>query len=214
MSKRTRVRRKPERGAYDIESAASLLREAVYGHLAFVQDNQPYCIPMVHALNDRTLYLHGSAASRALTHAGSGAALCYTVTLVDGVVLAKSMFNSSLNYRSCVVLGVGRVVEDSDELAVAYETITDQLIPGRAGDARRPTEKELHQTSFVALPIEEFSVKSRSGGPADPDDDLVLPHWAGVVPTSLEFGPPEPRDGELAPVPSYLEGYGRTSGRN
>lgn len=211
MPKRTQVRRKPQRGAYDFESVESVLREAVYGHLAFMQDEQSYCVPMAHGLRDRTLYLHGSGASRALRLAESGASICYTATLIDGIVVARSMFNSSLNYRSCVVLGQGRRVESPDEVKLAYETITDHLIPGRVGDSRPPTDDELRQTSFIALPVEEFSVKVRAGDPVDEEDDLTLPFWAGVVPTSLEFGSPRPADVTSGSPPPYLAQYVRPS---
>ncbi len=117
----------------------------------------------------------------------------FTATILDGIVVARSMFNSSLNFRSCVVLGQGRRVESLDEIAFAYETITDHLIPGRVGDTRPPTADELRQTSFIALPVEEFSVKVRAGGPVDDEEDLSLPFWAGVIPTSLEFGAPNPQ---------------------
>jgi nitroimidazol reductase NimA-like FMN-containing flavoprotein (pyridoxamine 5'-phosphate oxidase superfamily) len=212
MTVRTQVRRKPQRGSHDEQAARAVLQEAVSGHLAFVQDDQPYCIPMAHGLYVRTLYLHGSTASRAMKIAGSGLPLCYTVTLVDGIVVARAMFNSSLNYRSCVVLGAGRVVDDPDEVSLAYRAITDHLIPGRVGDVRVPTDKELRQTAFIALPLEEFSVKARAGGPVDDEDDLVLPHWAGVVPARLEFGPPQPADGAPASAPAYLDRYARPGG--
>jgi nitroimidazol reductase NimA-like FMN-containing flavoprotein (pyridoxamine 5'-phosphate oxidase superfamily) len=209
MPKRTQVRRRPQRGAYDFESAESVLREAVYGHLAFMQDGQSYCIPMAHGLREGTLYLHGSSVSRALRLSASGAPLCYTATILDGIVVARSMFNSSLNFRSCVVLGRGRRVESSDELELAYDTITDHLIPGRVGDSRPPTDEELRQTSFIALPVDEFSVKVRAGDPVDDEDDLSLPFWAGVVPTSLEFGSPRPADDVSGSPPPYLAHYAR-----
>lgn len=211
MPKRTQVRRKPQRGVYGFDAAESVLREAVYGHLAFVQDGQSYCIPMAHGLQGRTLYLHGSSASRALRLTASGASICFTATILDGVVVARSMFNSSLNYRSCVVLGQGRRVESPDEIKLAYETITDHLIPGRVGDTRPPTADELRQTSFIALPVDEFSVKVRAGAPVDEEDDLSLPFWAGVVPTSLEFGAPQPADDSSGSPPAYLAPYVRPS---
>ena len=207
MPKRTQVRRRPQRGAYDFEAAESVLREAVYGHLAFVEDGQSYCIPMAHGLWESTLYLHGSSASRALRLTASGTSICYTATILDGIVVARSMFNSSLNYRSCVVLGQGRLVKSPDEIERAYETITDHLIPGRVGETRPPTADELRQTSFIAIPVEEFSVKVRAGDPVDEEDDLSLPLWAGVVPTSLQFGAPRAAVGTSGSPPSYLAPY-------
>jgi uncharacterized protein len=210
---RTQVRRKPARGRYELDDAVSVLREALHGHLAFVQGGQPYCIPMGHALVDNTLYLHGSSASRAVRIAGSGASLCYTVTLIDGVVVSKSMVNSSLNYRSCVVLGAARLVTESDEVAVAYHAIIDAMIPGRRGDVRPPNEQDLQQTSFLALPLEEFSVKVRSGGPNEDADDTGLPYWSGVVPARTVFGRPEPAVDDAPALPPYLDPYTRPDGR-
>lgn len=211
---RTQVRRKPARGRYEFADAVSVLREALHGHLAFVQDGQPYCIPMGHALVDDTLYLHGSSASRAVRIAGSGANLCYTVTLIDGVVVSKSMVNSSLNYRSCVVLGPARLVTEPDEVAVAYHAVIDAMIPGRRGDVRPPNAQDLQQTSFLALPLEEFSVKVRSGGPNEDADDDSLPYWSGVVPARTVFGVPEPAVDDGGPaLPPYLDPYARPEGR-
>ncbi|MEO5980847.1 MAG: pyridoxamine 5'-phosphate oxidase family protein [Pedococcus sp.] len=209
---RTQVRRKPSRGRYQLDDAAAVLREALYGHLAFVQDGQPYCIPMGHALIDDTLYLHGSSASRAVRIAGAGAALCYTVTLVDGVVVSKSMVNSSLNYRSCLVLGAARLVTEADEVAVAYHAVIDAMIPGRRGDVRPPSEQDLQQTGFLALPLDEFSVKVRSGGPNEDVDDEALPHWSGVVPVRTVFGVPEPAVDDAPALPPYLDPYARPDG--
>ncbi len=209
---RTQVRRKPARGRYQLDDAVSVLREALHGHLAFVQDGQPYCIPMGHALVDDTLYLHGSSASRAVRIAGSGASLCYTVTLVDGIVVAKSMVNSSLNYRSCIVLGAARLVTEADEVAVAYHAVIDAMIPGRRGDVRPPSEQDLQQTSFLALPLEEFSVKVRSGGPNEDVDDAALPFWSGVIPARTVFGVPEAAVDAAPALPPYLDPYTRPDG--
>lgn len=209
---RTQVRRKPTRGRYEFADAEAVLREALYGHLAFVQDGQPYCIPMGHALVGNTLYLHGSSASRAVRIAGSGEPLCYTVTLVDGVVVSKSMVNSSLNYRSCVVLGAARLVTEPDEVQEAYHAIIDAMIPGRRGDVRAPSEVDLRQTGFLALPLEEFSVKVRSGGPNEEPEDVGLPHWSGVVPARTVFGAAEPAVDDAPPLPSYLDPYQRPTG--
>lgn len=210
---RTQVRRKPARGHYELDDAVSVLREALYGHLAFVQDGQPYCIPMGHALVDETLYLHGSSASRAVRIAGSGGSLCYTVTLMDGVVVSKSMVNSSLNYRSCVLLGAARLVVEPTEVTTAYHAIIDAMIPGRRGDVRPPSEQDLQQTSFLALPLEEFSVKVRSGGPNEDPGDTALPYWSGVIPARTEFGAPESATDDPPALPPYLAPYTRPPGR-
>jgi uncharacterized protein len=208
---RTQVRRKPARGRYEVADAVAVLREALHGHLAFVQDGQPYCIPMGHALVDETLYLHGSSASRAVRIAGSGEPLCYTVTLVDGVVVSKSMVNSSLNYRSCVVLGSARLVTEPDEVRVAYHAIIDAMIPGRRGQVRPPNDQDLQQTSFIALPLHEFSVKVRTGGPNEEPEDVALPYWSGVVPARTVFGAAEAVD-DAVPLPTYLDPYARPTG--
>ena len=209
---RTQVRRKPARGSYEFRDAVAVLEEALHGHLAFVQDGQPFCIPMGHALVDRTLYLHGSSASRAVRIAGSGDPLCYTVTLVDGVVVSKSMVNSSLNYRSCVVLGAARAVTEPDEVAVAYHAIIDAMIPGRRGEVRPPNEQDLQQTGFLALPLEEFSVKVRSGGPNEDAEDVDLPYWSGVVPARMVFDRAEPAVDDAPALPAYLDPYTRPVG--
>ncbi len=208
-STRTQVRRKPARGSYERAGALAILHEALFGHLAFVQDGQPYCIPMGHGVVEETLYLHGSAASRACRLAGSGAPLCFTVTLTDGIVVAKSMFNSSLNYRSCVVFGAGRAVTDPDETTAAYHAVIDSLIPGRSGDVRAPTEKEIKQTAFVTMTLDEFSVKARRGGPVEEPEDVDLPHWSGVVPVRMVFGPADPAPDTQVALPDYLDPYVR-----
>ncbi|SDY84378.1 Nitroimidazol reductase NimA, pyridoxamine 5'-phosphate oxidase superfamily [Modestobacter sp. DSM 44400] len=211
---RMQIRRKPTRGSYELADALAVLCEGLFGHLAFIQDDHPYCIPMVHGMVDETLYLHGSAASRACRIAGSGAPLCFTVTLADGVVVAKSMVNSSLNYRSCVVMGAGRPVTDPDEITVAYHAVVDSLIPGRSGDVRAPTDRELKKTAFLAMTLDEFSVKARHGGPVEEAEDVGLPHWSGVVPARIVFGAAEPAMDGQGPVPPYLDPYVRPDGGN
>ncbi len=206
---RTQVRRKPARGSYELAEAQAILREALFGHLAFVEDGRPLAIPMAHALVETTIYLHGSSASRACRVAGSGVPLCFTATVVDGVVVVKSMANSSLNYRSCVVLGRGRSVDDPGEVHEAYRAVVEHLIPGRTADARPPTSKELRKTAFVALPLEEFSVKMRRGGPVEEAEDVDLGVWSGVVPARLSFATALPAADAGAHPPAYLAPYRR-----
>lgn len=207
---RTRVKRMPERGAYDRGTIDAILDAALYCHLGFVDGDQPFVIPTLHARIGDRLYIHGSSASRALRRLGEGIRACATVTLVDGLVLARSVFNHSVNYRSVVVLGVATPVTDRDEKLAALEAFTEKLVPGRWADARSPTAKELKATGALWLPLDEASAKVRKGPPRDGDSpDGELDIWAGIVPLALEAGAPVP-DPELRrgiPLPAYLEGY-------
>jgi uncharacterized protein len=198
-----RVRREPKRGRYDRETIDAILDEALYCHLAFDVDGQPYAIPTLHARVGDTLYVHGSVASRMLRHVSSGFRVCATVTLLDGLVLAKSVFNHSINYRSVVVLGEAALVE-GDEKREALRAFTEHVAPGRWDEARQPTDKELKATWILALPLTESSAKVREGGPEDDAEDEDLPVWSGVVPVHLEAEPSEyrwrrVRDGRLGP---------------
>jgi hypothetical protein len=188
----TRVRRHPERGAYDRETIAAILDEAFVCHLGFVHDGRPFVIPTIHARSGDVLYLHGSPASRMLRTLSDGVDICVTVTLLDGLVLARSVYNHSMNYRSAVVLGRAREVTDRDEKLAALATIVEHMVPGRSGDARPPSDKELAGTLVLALALDEASAKIRNGPPSDFDDDLDLPVWSGVVPMRLVLDPPEP----------------------
>jgi hypothetical protein len=185
---RIRVRREPERGRYDRETIDAILDEALVCHLGFAIDGQPYVIPTLHARVGDTLYVHGSAASRMLRRLSSGVPVCATVTLFDGLVLARSIFNHSVNYRSVVVFGTAATVGDEEKEA-ALQALTEQLAPGRWDEARRPTAHELKATWILALPIAEASAKVRSGPPTDEPEDEDLPVWAGVVPVHLAAEP-------------------------
>jgi uncharacterized protein len=185
---RTRVRREPERGRYDRETIDAILDEALYCHLGFVVDGQPYVIPTLHARQGDLVYVHGSSASRMLRHAAAGAPMCLTVTLLDGLVLAKSVFNHSIDYRSVVVLGTARQVED-EEKREAFRLFTEHVAPGRWEEARQPTPLELKATAILALPLDEASAKVRTGPPEDEPEDVDLPVWSGVVPIHLAAGP-------------------------
>jgi len=199
---RTRVKRHPERGVYDRGPIDGILDEALICHVGFVVDGQPFVIPTIHARSGDVLYLHGSSASRMLRTIGEGVDVCVTVTLLDGIVLARSVYNSSMNYRSAVVLGRAREVVDADEQLAALETIVEHIAPGRWADARRPNGKELKATTVLALPLDEASAKIRTGPPSDFDEDLDLPVWAGVIPLRVVAGAPESVDG--LPLPPYL----------
>jgi hypothetical protein len=206
-TERTRVRRQPARGRYDAAQVHAILDEALTCHVGFVEDGQPFVIPTIHARIEDTLYVHGSVGSRLIQAAASGAPLCVTVTLLEGVVLARSVFNHSMNYRSVVVLGRGRAVADPDEKLRALRAVSDHMVPGRWDDARRPSLKELEVTGLAAIPIVEASAKIRSGPPEDDEEDLSSKVWAGVLPLRLASGAPI-RDPALAagiPVPPYLE---------
>ena len=200
---RIRVKREPERGRYDRETIDAILDEALVCHLGFEVDGQPFVIPTLHARVGDLVYVHGSSASRALRHSGAGARVCLTATIFDGLVLAKSVFNHSVNYRSAVVFGTARVVPD-EEKRDALRALTERLVPGRWEEARQPTAQELKATSILALPIEEASAKVRTGGPEDEPEDEDLPVWSGVVPVHLAAEPSDydwkrVREGRLGP---------------
>jgi uncharacterized protein len=185
-----RVKREPQRGVYDRETIDAILDEALFCHLGFEVDGQPYVIPTLHARIGDLLYVHGSAASRMLRHATSDVRICVTVTLLDGLVLARSVFNHSINYRSVVVLGTATNVE-GDEQAEALRAFTEHVAPGRWDEARQPTEQELKATWILSLPLTEASAKVRVGPPEDDPEDLDFPVWSGVVPVHLAAEPSE-----------------------
>jgi nitroimidazol reductase NimA-like FMN-containing flavoprotein (pyridoxamine 5'-phosphate oxidase superfamily) len=197
----------PKRGVYDRASIDAILDEALVSHLAFTgEDGQPYAIPTLHARVEDEVWVHGSSASRTLRTLGRGAPACLTVTLVDGLVLARSIFNHSVNYRSVIVLGEARALTDTDDKRSALAAFAERVAPGRWADARPPTASELKATSILALPLDEASAKVRTGPPVDGDDDLALDVWAGVVPIRLVRGEPVPDPGLRAgiEVPAYL----------
>jgi nitroimidazol reductase NimA-like FMN-containing flavoprotein (pyridoxamine 5'-phosphate oxidase superfamily) len=186
---RSEVRRLPERGVYDKAVIHSILDEALICHVGFATDRGPVVIPTIHARVEETLYLHGSHASR-MMRSIPGDEICVTATIVDGIVAARSAFHHSMNYRSVVLFGVPRVVDDPDERMVAFEAVTEHVLPGRWAEARRPNEKENQGTQLLALSIEEASAKVRTGPPVDDDEDMDLDIWAGVIP--LTVGPSKP----------------------
>jgi hypothetical protein len=208
---RTTVRRKPDRGFHDFETIAAILDEGLICHIAFETDGQPYAIPTIYGRDGRTLYIHGSPASRMLKSLAEGIPMCLTVTLVDGIILARSVFHHSMNYRSVVVLGTARRVDAEAEKLHALEVITDHLVPGRWGDARVPNERELKASLVLRMEIDEASAKVRPGGVSDEPEDMELPVWAGRLPLSLAVGEPE-TDPEVASdqvMPPYVRDYER-----
>ena len=200
-TERTQVRRLPKRGNYDRETVHRILDEAMICHVGFVVDGQPYVIPTGFGRAGDTLYIHGSAASRMLGNAAQGIPVCITVTLLDGLVLARSAFHHSMNYRSVVILGKARRVESEEEKIAALRTFTEHMVPGRWNDVRKPTDQEMKATSVLAVPLEEASAKIRTGPPIDDDEDYALPIWAGVLPLKMTAGPPEPDPRLTAEVP-------------
>jgi len=211
-SARTRVKRAHERAAYDRDTIDAILDAALVCHLGFEREGQPYVIPTLHARIGDLLYVHGSSASRAVRALGEGIPACVTVTLLDGIVLARSVFEHSINYRSVVVLGTATTVTDPDEKYTVLEAFTEKLLPGRWADARPPTRKELRATGVLSLPIDEASAKVRTGAPDDGDSpDAELDVWAGHIPLVVRALLPVPAPDLKAglSVPAYAKRYRR-----
>jgi uncharacterized protein len=208
---RTRVTREPERAVYDRAVAYQILDEGFLCHVGFVVAGQPFVIPTSYGRRGDELYIHGSAASRMLRNLDQGIPLCLTVTLVDGLVLARSIFNHSMNYRSVVVLGTAVAVNDPQEKLAALRALSEHILPGRWVDVRGPNERELKATLVMRLPIEEFSAKVRQGPPVDDEEDYRFPTWAGVIPlTTVAAGPvADPRLEPPRDVPAYALEYSR-----
>jgi uncharacterized protein len=208
---RTQVRRLPQRAVYDREAIHAILDEGFICHVGFSVDGQPYVIPTGYGRAGDTLYLHGSTASRMLQNLADGVRLCVTVTLLDGLVLARSAYHHSMNYRSVVVLGTAVEVTGEGQRLEALETISEHIIRGRWTDIRPPSALELKATRVLRLPIEEASAKVRTGPPVDDEEDYSLPYWAGVLPMRLEVGAPiaDPRLRPGIAVPAAVSRYGR-----
>jgi len=206
---RTTLRRLPQRGSYERAEVYSILDEGFVCHVGFVSGGRPFVIPTAYGRAGDCLYLHGARASRLLKALRDGAEVCVTVTLLDGLVLARSAFHHSMNYRSVVLFGAARPVESREEKARALEAFTEHVLPGRWSEVRRPTEQELDSTLVVAVPLEEASAKVRVGPPVDDEEDYDLPVWAGVVPLATRALAPEP-DPRLAadtPLPAPLADF-------
>jgi nitroimidazol reductase NimA-like FMN-containing flavoprotein (pyridoxamine 5'-phosphate oxidase superfamily) len=207
----TRVRRHPERGVYERKAIDAILDEALYCHVGFVAEGRAVVIPTIHARAGDTLYLHGSPASRMLRDLSAGIDVCVTATLLDGLVLARSVYNHSMNYRSAIVFGRARALDGREAKLAALEAVVEHVVPGRSREARMPNDKELAGTTVLALPIDEASAKIRTGPPKDFDDDLERPIWAGVIPMRLVAGVPrqEVHVPARVAVPAYVAGYAR-----
>jgi nitroimidazol reductase NimA-like FMN-containing flavoprotein (pyridoxamine 5'-phosphate oxidase superfamily) len=191
-TERTKLRRHPERGNYDREQIYSILDESYVCHVGFTVDGQPYVIPMAYGRAEDRIFIHGSALSRLLTSLSGGIPVCVTVTIVDGLVLARSAFRHSLNYRSVVILGKAKLVTAPAEKKEAMRVLTNHIVPGRWEETRQPNEPEIQKTSVLAIPLDEASAKIRTGPPLDLSSDLELPAWAGVIPLRTELGDPQP----------------------
>ena len=203
---RSRLRRKRERGHFDRALVESILDESLVGHVGFVVDGATFVQPMTYARVGEVLYLHGAAGNRMLRHLSSGADLCVTVTILDGLVFARSAFHHSMNYRSVMLFGTGRRVTDETEMLVAVAALLDHMATGRSADARPPTDAELRATLMIGFPIDHGAAKVRTGGPIDDPEDLELAVWGGHVPVRSELGRPvaDP-NGVRVPLPTYLE---------
>ena len=208
------MKRLPKRGAYDRETVFRILDEAFVCHVGFVADGQPYVIPTNYGRVGEILYLHGSAASRMLRTLSEGIPVCVTATLIDGLVLARSAFHHSVNYRSVVVLGTARLVEDPAEKMEALRLFTEHIMKGRWDEIRQPTQQELKATTVLAVPLQEVSAKVRTGGPVDDDEDYELPIWAGVLPLPVLPGAPiaDSRLKAGIPAPENVTKYSRREG--
>jgi nitroimidazol reductase NimA-like FMN-containing flavoprotein (pyridoxamine 5'-phosphate oxidase superfamily) len=208
-TERTRVVREPHRGSFDREIIYKILDEGFVCHVGFTVESQPYVIPTMFARVDDALYFHGSAASRMLRGVSGGLPVCVTVTLVDGLVLARSVFNHSMNYRSVVALGNATLVDAPEEKLAALRAFTEKILPGRWADARQPSEKELKATSILRLPLSEVSAKMRTGDVQDDEPDYVLPVWAGLLPLRLTASEPirDPRCDTTISVPPSVTNF-------
>lgn len=210
-TQRTRVVRESERAVYDREAAYRILDEGFICHVGFTVAGQPFVIPTSYGRKDDSLYVHGSAASRMLRQLKEGVPVCVTVTLLDGLVLARSVFNHSMNYRSVVILGQATLMDDPAEKLAALKVLSEHIIPGRWGDARQPNDRELKATSVLHVPIEEFSAKVRTGPPIDDAEDYSFPTWAGVIPLqmTIEAAISDPRLELGRAVPEYVRRFSR-----
>jgi uncharacterized protein len=209
QTERTTVRRLPQRGAYDVETVNRILDEALICHAGFVFHGDPVVIPTIHWRDGDRLYFHGSPASGMLRNLRQGVPACVTVTLLDGLVMARSAFHHSMNYRSVVVFGTATEVTDPEEKVRALEALVEHVCRGRSKDVRPPNEKELRQTIVLSMPISEASAKIRTGGPVDDDEDYALPIWAGVVPLALTPSAPVADERVGVEAPEYVTNYVR-----
>jgi len=208
---RTTLKRMAKRGSYDRSVIHAILDEALVCHVAFARDSQPFVVPMIYARHGDSLYLHGSTANRTLRALVGGAQACVTVTLIDGLVMARSAFHHSVNYRSVVLYGVASQVTDETERTLAMRALIEHAAQGRWDEVRPPTREEMLRTLVVRLPVTEASAKLRSGPPLDDEEDYAWPVWAGVIPLQLTASAAQndPRLPNHVALPDYLAGYAR-----
>ncbi len=206
LTRRTELRRRPARGSREWATIAEILDAGILANIGFCLDGQPFVIPTLYGRDGEMLYLHGSAASRTIRELATGVPACVTVTILDGLVLARSAFNHSMNYRSVVAFGTARKIEDPEQKVRSLRTISEHVIPGRWEEVRQPSEKELKATAVLEFLIEEASAKVRTGPPSDDEDDYGLPVWAGVLPLEVRTGLPIP-DGRLLEGVTLPEDY-------
>jgi uncharacterized protein len=208
---RTTVRRLPKRGSYDKATVHAIVDEGLICHVGFVVDGAPVVIPTIHTRVEDTLYFHGSVASRMLRSLKDGVPACVTITILDGLVLARSAFHHSMNYRSVVAFGTAREVTDREEKVRALDALVEHVVRGRSKEARGPNEAEIRGTLVLALPLDEASAKIRTGGPVDDEEDYGMPVWAGVLPLKLTPQEPVADDRLIAglEVPAYVKAYSR-----
>jgi uncharacterized protein len=206
-----KVRRVAERGEYDRKSVYEIVDDALICHVGFVVDGQPFVIPTIHARDEDAILLHGAKASRMLKHLTAGGSVCITCTHLDALVLARSVFHHSMNYRSAVIFGRGRIVDDPEEKMAGLQTLTEHLMPGRWDEARHPSAKEMNATTLIRVEIESASAKRREGPVGDEEEDYVLPVWAGLLPVERVFSAAENDDRlvEGVTVPTYVTDYHR-----
>ena len=211
QTERTKLKRLPTRGHFDRETVYGILDEGFICHVGFAPQGQPFVIPTGYARVDDKLYIHGSQASRMLRTLSGGLDACVTVTIIDGLVLARSAFHHSMNYRSVVIFGRAEIIEKREAKIAALVALSEHIVRGRWADVREPNEEELIKTTVLELPLVEASAKIRTGPPLDDEEDYALPIWAGVVPLSLQAGEPinDPRLGEGIEVPEYARNYRR-----
>jgi len=206
---RTKVRRLPKRANYERDLIDGIIDEALSCHVGFAIDGRPWVVPTIHARIDDRLYLHGAVANHMLKSLAGGIEACVTITLVDALVLARSAFHHSMNYRSVMIFGRARSVDDVDEKRAALHALVEHVVAGRMTDARPPSASELRTTTVLRLPIDEASAKVRTGGPVDDEEDMPLAIWAGQLPVSTVYGAPIAEPDTIATVPDYVTGYHR-----
>jgi uncharacterized protein len=208
-TERTKVRRQPKRAHYDRELVDAILDEALTCHVGFAIDGRPWVVPTIHARVDDRLYLHGAVTNHMLRSLASGLEACVTVTLIDGLVLARSAFHHSMNYRSVMIFGRATPLGEGPEKVAAFHALVEHVVPGRTADARPPSDHEMQTTTVLVLPIDEASAKVRTGGPIDEAEDLALEVWAGQLPIATTYGTPIEEPDSAGTLPAYVAGYRR-----